>query len=177
MNTGCPVGSVPEVFLPVLCCISTKSSWDGQNSRCQLPGDRPLSKPNSPSPTVMCQYLTSITQMGQFILMLTDGHLRFTCACEGAVCCHTLRPVSSFRSQEYQATQRLLEIRMWGGWEKSLTIFKLESRFKATGSINGIGRSFSLGECLQQSWRTFPFLLWLWSIWLVHRETWLSSPW
>ena len=69
MNTGRPIGRVLEVLLPMLCCTRIKPSWYGQNSENRLPGDRPLSKPSSFAACV-CQHLTSITQMSQFIPVL-----------------------------------------------------------------------------------------------------------
>ena len=80
MNTGCPVGRVPEVLLPMLCCTRIKPSWYGQNSENQLPGARALSKPSSSFPTFVCQHLASITQVGQFIPVLAIA------ACNLSVC-------------------------------------------------------------------------------------------
>lgn len=63
MNIGRPVGGVPEVLLPMLCCTSIKPSWYGQNSENRLPR---TSKTSSFAACV-CQHLTFITQMSQFI--------------------------------------------------------------------------------------------------------------
>lgn len=149
------------------------------SASCLVTG--PLAKPVSPFPPLVCQHLTSSPQMGQFILMLAGYCLRFVCARGGTICCHPLCPSSSSRSQEYQAMQRLLEARKRGDGEKSLWLFPNYredlKQLDPADNANWLGQNFSLGECSWHPWRTFPFLLWLWSIWSVHRETWLSSAW
>jgi hypothetical protein len=117
-------------------------------------------EPISPSMSMVCQHLTSITKMDQFILVLAHCCLWFVCACRGTICCPFLCPVLPSRSQEHQ---RSLEARMNRNQEKKIRAFSMQRQdlrqLLPTGSEKCWGQNFSLGKRLRDSWRAFSFWL------------------
>lgn len=181
MNIGCPVGSISEVFYP--CCVepAPAPSWSVQNSKCQLPGDRPLGQACFflPDPCVPASHLH-----------YTDGPIHTNaCWLLSVIClcmwrCNLLS--SSVPKFIFQKPRISGHAEAPGGKkekiqrERSLTISKVERRFRAVSpnwQCYLMRTKLPWGSARDSPQGHFPFLPWLWSIWSMHGENWLNSMW
>lgn len=117
-NEHSPVGRVPEVLLPMLCCTRIKPSWYGQNSENQLPGDRPLSKLVLLSQPLCASISPPSHRWASLYLCLPS--LPAICLCVRRCDVLPFSVASFIFHKPRKLTQRFLEARMQGGWEKTL---------------------------------------------------------